>query len=99
MNLLKLYRVVVVVLVIIVCLTLLLAVQELPPYAAADNPRTSGEVYQDYVRWAPEDCRAYNLVTNILLDFRAYDTLLETTSLFTVVMGIILMWGTGREQQ
>ena len=98
MNLLNLYRVVVVILVLIVCGTLLMAVQELPPYAAADNP-TFNMVYDDYVRWAPEDCRAYNLVTNILLDFRAYDTLLETTSLFTVVMGIILMWGTGKEQQ
>jgi multisubunit Na+/H+ antiporter MnhB subunit len=98
MNLLKLYRVVVGILVLAVFFTLLLAVEELPPYGGAENP-TVNEVYDTYVHREVEDCKAYNLVSNIILDYRAYDTLLETTSLFAVVMGIILMWGTGREQQ
>jgi len=98
MNLLTLYRAVVVIVAVVVFLVLLLAVQELPPYLSPDSP-AHNMVYETYVQGGPEHCRAYNLVSNIILDFRAYDTLLETASLFTVVMGIILMWGTGRKQQ
>ncbi len=98
MNLLKLYKIVVGAVVSLVFVALLLAVQEMPVYSAKGSPQQN-EVYQAYVEGAPGECRAPNLVSNIILDYRAYDTLLETTSLFAVVMAIILMWGTGRKEQ
>jgi multisubunit Na+/H+ antiporter MnhB subunit len=33
---------------------------------------------------------ASNIVTGIILDYRAYDTLLETTVLFAATMGVLL---------
>ena len=91
-----------VLIVILVCMDsymLLLAVGEMPPYGHIDNP-TNNEVWRRYVEKGVDESGGLNLVTNILLDYRAYDTLLETTVLFTAVMAIILVLGvsTGRKQ-
>jgi multisubunit Na+/H+ antiporter MnhB subunit len=93
------FLVLIVILVCMVSYMLLLAVGEMPPYGHLDNP-TNNEVYQRYVDKGVEESGGLNLVTNILLDYRAYDTLLETTVLFTAVMAIMLVLGvaTGQKQ-
>ncbi len=45
-------------------------------------------VSQRYIETSVADTGASNLVTAILLDFRAYDTLGEATVLFTAVIGV-----------
>ena len=82
----------IVVLVCMVSYMLLLAVAEMPPYGNLDNP-TNNEVWARYVEKGAEESSGLNLVTNIVLDYRGYDTLLETTVLFTAVMAIILVLG------
>jgi len=42
-----------------------------------------------YIEQGLEKTGAANLVTSVILDFRAYDTLGEATVLFTAVMGIL----------
>ncbi len=87
--------------VILVCMVsymLLLAVSEMPPYGHIDNP-TNNEVWQRYVEKGVEESGGLNLVTNVLLDYRAYDTLLETTVLFTAVMAIMLVLGVATGQK
>ncbi len=43
---------------------------------------------------------ATNLVTSVILDFRAYDTLGEATILFTAVIGVLaIVRGVGRKKQ
>ncbi len=81
--------------VILVCMVsymLLLTVGEMPPYGQPDNP-TNNEVMRRYIDEGVHESGGLNLVTNIILDYRAYDTLLETTVLFTAVMAIMLVLG------
>ncbi len=69
----------------------------MPPYGQPDNP-TINEVVERYVeKGGVEESGGLNLITNIILDYRGYDTLLETTVLFTAVMAIILVLSTKGE--
>jgi multisubunit Na+/H+ antiporter MnhB subunit len=86
------FTILIVILVCMVSYMLMLAVGEMPAYGALDNP-TNNEVWHRYVEKGVEESGGLNLVTNILLDYRAYDTLLETTVLFTAVMAIMLVLG------
>jgi multisubunit Na+/H+ antiporter MnhB subunit len=81
------------VLVALISFMLMLAVTEMPVYGQLDNP-SNNYVYEYYVTKGVEDSGGLNLVANILLDFRGYDTLLESTVLFTTVISIMLVWGT-----
>lgn len=81
------------VLVALISVMLMLAVTEMPVYGQLDNP-SNNYVYEYYVTKGVEDSGGLNLVANILLDFRGYDTLLESTVLFTTVISIMLVWGT-----
>ncbi len=81
------------VLVALISLMLMLAVTEMPVYGQLNNP-SNNYVYEYYVTKGVEDSGGLNLVANILLDFRGYDTLLESTVLFTTVISIMLVWGT-----
>jgi len=92
------YLIMVIIFVGLIGVALLGAVAEMPPYSSPDNP-PHNEVYERYVHQGPEEAGGLNLVSNILLDYRAYDTLLETTVLFTVVVVIIMMWGLERRGQ
>lgn len=81
------------VLVALISFMLMLAVTEMPVYGQLDNP-SNNYVYEYYVTKGVEDSGGLNLVANILLDYRGYDTLLESTVLFTTVISIMLVWGT-----
>ena len=87
-----------IVLVSIISLMFLTAVAEMPPYGRPDNP-TINEVWERYVWEGPRESGGLNMVTNIILDYRGYDTLLETTVLFTAVMAIMLTLGAGKSQK
>ncbi len=87
--------------VILVCMIsymLLLTVAEMPPYGHPDNP-TNNEVMRRYIDKGVEESGGINLVTNIILDYRGYDTLLETTVLFTAVMAIMLVLGVSHDTE
>jgi multicomponent Na+:H+ antiporter subunit B len=80
-------------LVALISFMLMLAVTEMPPYGNLDNP-TNNMVYERYVTKGVEESGGTNLVANILLDYRGYDTLMESTVLFATVIAIMLVWGT-----
>jgi multicomponent Na+:H+ antiporter subunit B len=89
-----------VVLVALISFMLMLAVTEMPVYGNLDNP-TNNIVYERYVNKSVEESGGTNIVANILLDYRGYDTLLESTVLFATVIAIMLVWGTrsvGKEE-
>ncbi len=79
-------------LVIMVAIVLFMTVVEMPVYGEVTNP-TNNYVMRRYVDIGVQESGGFNFVTNILLDYRAYDTMLETTVLFTAVMAIIVLWG------
>ena len=69
---------------------LILLAAELPPYACPDNP-TNNEVTARYLEKGVEEAGAINIVTDIIVDYRAYDTLIETTVLFTALVAVMLV--------
>ena len=69
---------------------LLLAVNFLPEYGAANSPAV-GEVYLRYVEQGLYDTGALNLVAAVLFSYRSFDTLGEAFVLFTAAVGVIVM--------
>ncbi|NLM09263.1 MAG: hypothetical protein GX213_00445 [Clostridiaceae bacterium] len=68
---------------------MLLAVAELPPYGMPDNP-IHNSVSERYINEALEETGALNMVTSIVLDYRAYDTMFETIVLFTAALAVVI---------
>jgi len=56
------------------------------PLLAGKGPGTPG-VSKDYLAKGPAETGAVNMVTAVLLDYRAYDTLGEATVIFVSVIG------------
>ncbi|MEW6244769.1 MAG: hydrogen gas-evolving membrane-bound hydrogenase subunit E [Bacillota bacterium] len=75
-------------LLVAVLWTLILAVGEMPTYGCF-NP-THNYVYDRYVRHGVEETGALNVVAQIIVDYRAYDTLIETTVLFAAIVSVML---------
>lgn len=89
-----------VVLLICIGLVVLLAIAELPLYGSPDTPLRN-YVAERYIEGALEDTGSLNMVSAIVLDYRAYDTLIETTVLFTATIAVfmILKKGTDRKDE
>lgn len=81
------------ILVALIFFMLMLAVTEMPTYGNPDNP-TFNIVWERYVYQGVEESGGINLVSNVLLDYRGYDTLMESTVLFVTVVAVMLVWGT-----
>ena len=57
-------------------------------------------VSSEYLQSGPERTGATNIVTAILLDFRAYDTIGEATVLFTSIVGaFVILRRKGRKRE
>lgn len=65
------------------------ALTELPPYGMPGNP-SHNQVAQRYIENAWEDTGALNMITSVVLDYRAYDTMFETIVLFAAVLAVII---------
>ncbi|NMB40650.1 MAG: hypothetical protein GX996_01775 [Firmicutes bacterium] len=85
-----------VVVVALIAAILLLSIMEMPVYGEVTNP-TNNYVTGRYVDMGSIESGGSNLVANIVLDYRGYDTLLETTVIFTAVMSIMVLWGVKKE--
>jgi multisubunit Na+/H+ antiporter MnhB subunit len=86
------FTVVTVIVVAFIGAILLLSIMEMPVYGELDNP-TNNYVTERYVDHGSIESGGVNLVANVVLDYRGYDTLLETTVIFTAVMSIMVLWG------
>lgn len=57
------------------------------------------KIAQNFLKYGMEATGAANLVSAVILDYRAYDTLGEATILFTAVLGVLaVMRRTGRKK-
>src|SRR5689334_24244407 len=54
---------------------------------------------ESYIRLVPQELGAPNVITGILLTYRAFDTLGEVAVLFMVAAGIGLLLGAGGEER
>ncbi len=68
---------------------ILTAVAELPPYGMPGNP-AHNQVTRRYIENAWEETGVLNMITAIVLDYRAYDTMFETIVLFTAVLAVVI---------
>lgn len=69
---------------------MLYTVSEMPPFGAVDVP-TNNEVAEKYIMDGVGDTGATNIVAGMILDYRAFDTLGESTVLFTAIMSVIIL--------
>ncbi len=77
----------------IICLgviaMLLITVSYLPPFGSAENP-TNNEVAQRYLEQGMEETGATNIITGLILDYRAFDTFGESAVLFVASVSVFL---------
>ncbi len=69
---------------------LLQAVDGLPFYGSASSP-VNNEVSRRYIEQGVEETGAVNFVSGMILDYRAFDTLGESTVLFIAVCAVMIL--------
>lgn len=69
---------------------LLEAVSELPTFGEADNP-VNNEVAERYIESGLQETGAVNIVTGMILDYRAFDTLGESHVLFIATCTVLIL--------
>lgn len=65
---------------------------DLPRYGDYGNP-VHQHVAPRYIEESPEEIGIPNMVTSVLASYRGYDTLGETTVVFTAAVGVLLLLG------
>ena len=86
----RFYKIASVVCCLALILMLLTAVSYLPPVGAADNP-ASNEVATKYIEDGLQDTGAVNIVTGMILDYRAFDTFGESNVLFIATCTVLIL--------
>ncbi len=63
-------------------------VAEMPPFGHPANPAFN-EIPVRYMELGPIDTGAVNIVSSVIIDYRAFDTLGEATVLFVAIAAVI----------
>lgn len=77
-------------LTIIIIGILLIGVADLPEFGK-EKALFQNEVAKKYIQEGEAETGALNIVTGIILDYRAFDTFVEATVLFTGAMCVMLV--------
>ena len=90
----RLLRLLYAVLSVVICLSviavLLVTVSNLPSFGGEDNP-IHNEVSRRYIEQGLEETGAVNIVSGMILDYRAFDTLGESHVLFAAACAVMLL--------
>lgn len=86
----KVYRFFCVVFCIFLVFMLLSAVSYMPTYGQEENP-VNNEVAQRYIEKGLQETGAVNIVTGMILDYRAFDTLGESHVLFIATCTVLIL--------
>jgi len=78
------------VLLVLVVAVLMYGTADIPKWGDPNAP-ASNHVSPYYLRHSIEDTATPNVVTSVLADYRGYDTLGETTVVFTAGMACLLL--------
>lgn len=87
----SIYRIISMCICLLVILVLLLTVANMPKFGAADAPANSNEVAGRYIEKGQEETGAVNIVTGMILDYRAFDTLGESHVLFIAACTVLIL--------
>jgi len=78
-------------------------VNYLPPFGSFPQRKLGAfenqSVGQGILENAPRETGAANVVTSVVWDYRAYDTMGEVTVLFTAVCGVLMLFLATRRQE
>ncbi len=74
--------------ILLIAYSLSIVIAEMPPFGETNTPMYT-HVIPRYIEKNVEETGATNIVASILVDYRSYDTLGETTILYTAALGII----------
>lgn len=86
----RVYHIVALVVCLSVVCVLLYTLFHLPLFGAADNPAVN-EVVERYVEQGLSETGAVNMVTGMILDYRAFDTFGESSVLFLAVVCVMML--------
>ena len=67
---------------------------DMPPFGQPDNPAHQ-HVAPRYIEESGHEVGPPNIVTSVLASYRGYDTMGETTVIFTAVVAVLLLLATG----
>lgn len=71
-------------------LFLLVGLSDFPPYGTADSA-VYNEVTARYLEKSIEETGAVNAVAGMILDYRAFDTFIEASVIFTALILVIML--------
>ena len=87
---LHIYRILSILITLSIILVLIWGVMDLPSFGGEENP-VENEVVHRYLSRGLQEGGATNLVANMILDYRAFDTLGESNVLFTAACTVLLL--------
>ena len=85
------YTVLAVIMALIIIGCLIYTVSFLPHFGGASNPANSSEVVRAYIEYGIHDTGATNFVAGMILNYRAFDTLGESSVLFIAATAVIIL--------
>lgn len=86
----RLYKIFSVVFCVFLVVMLLISVSYLPAYGEASHP-VNNEVSERYIEKGLQETGAVNIVTGMILDYRAFDTLGESHVLFIATCTVLIL--------
>ncbi len=86
----RFYRVAAIACCLALITILMVAVSYLPPVGNANNP-VNNEVSEKYIEDGMQDTGAVNIVTGMILDYRAFDTFGESNVLFIATCTVLIL--------
>lgn len=86
----RIYRVSCALFCVLLVTMLLIAISQLPPIGEADRP-VNNEVSERYIESGLQETGSVNIVTGMILDYRAFDTLGESHVLFIATCTVLIL--------
>ena len=86
----RFYKAAAIVCCVVLVALLLITVSYLPPTGQATNP-ANNEVVAKYIEDGMQDTGAVNIVTGMILDYRAFDTFGESNVLFVATCTVLIL--------
>jgi len=81
---------------VVIAIPLLYAMSQLPPHGSATSPAYT-HIAPRYLEHGPEEAGAENVVTDVILNYRGFDTNGEVTVIFTSLAAVLAVLLAGRK--